>query len=253
MRGNSKTSQDGDQEDLRHFAARQGINESPGNESEQERKDSRFLGAADICCGNYGIEDGRIDVETFAGLKNYRDDDADDEGESRHDFKIDKRLDADPADFFEVGHRSDALNDGAENHRRDHHANEHDESVAERFQGYAHMREKTADENSNNDGNEHLHVENRVPGLASVRHGGIFFHGREITRSAPFEMTRLKFVRTHTEYVEENRSRLHRSNTSAGAVQGWFVFKQHALDIAPRGAAKKGSGLAVDTGDMRRK
>lgn len=125
-----KTRQDGHQENLRNFAASQSVNKGARDKRQQERDDARFLGAADKSGGRFWIERGGIDVEPRAGVKNHGNDDADDEREGRDHFEIDEGLYADRADFLEVGHRGDALDDHAEDYRRDHHANQRDEGVS---------------------------------------------------------------------------------------------------------------------------
>ena len=56
-----------------------------------------------------------------------------DEREGRHDFEIDQRLDADAADLLRVLDMRDARHHRAEDDRRDHHADQLDEAVAERL------------------------------------------------------------------------------------------------------------------------
>jgi len=103
-------------------------------------------------------------------MKKPRDENADDEGECGDDFKIEQGFDADAADFLEIGYGGDALHDDAENHGGDHHSNQGDEGVAKRLEGQAGLWGEMADQDATEDGDEHLHVENGVPGL--MRRGG---------------------------------------------------------------------------------
>ena len=103
-------------------------------------------------------------------MKKPCDENADDEGECGDDFKIEQGFDADAADFLEIGYGGDALHDDAENHGGDHHSNQGDEGVAKRLEGQAGLWGEMADQDATEDGDEHLHVENGVPGL--MRRGG---------------------------------------------------------------------------------
>ena len=55
-------------------------------------------------------------------------------------LKIEQRLDPDPAKLSSVAHRGDAVDDRAEDDRRDDHLDQVDEAIAERFQALAEIR-----------------------------------------------------------------------------------------------------------------
>src|SRR5437016_11731615 len=105
------------------------------NEAEKKRDEAGFAGAANIDRGSLEIERGGIDVESGARVNRDGDDDADDQRERRNGFEINQRFDADLADFLDIGHSRDALDNDTKNHRRDHHANESDEGVAQGHEG----------------------------------------------------------------------------------------------------------------------
>src|SRR5258708_6019376 len=160
----------GNEQDLENIAGGEGVNEGARGDGEQEGDDAGFFGAAGVNGSGFGIERGGIDVEAGAGMKKNGDENADDEGDCGDDFKIKQSFDADAADFFEIGHGSNALNDDAENHGGDHHSNQGDEGVAERLEDQAGLWREMADQNADRDGDEQLEVENRVPRFA--RRGG---------------------------------------------------------------------------------
>ena len=60
----------------------------------------------------------------------------------------------------------DAVDDGAKDDRSDHHLDEADETFAQRLQGLPVLREKVADGNAYRHGDEHLDVQDTVPGRA---------------------------------------------------------------------------------------
>ena len=80
-----------------------------------------------------GVERAGIDVHAGAGLPQIDDDQPDDQGHRGHDLEVDQRLDADPADLLHVLHAGDAVDDGAEDDRRDQHLDQLDERIAERL------------------------------------------------------------------------------------------------------------------------
>ncbi len=59
---------------------------------------------------------------------------ADEHGDSRDEFEIDERLDAEAADFLEVRVAGDANNENAEEQRRDDHLDEAQKNRAEELQ-----------------------------------------------------------------------------------------------------------------------
>ncbi len=133
--------------------------------AEQVGDDALLLGLRDVGRDRLGIERRGIDVEAVAGLQYLADQEADRERERRHRLEIEQRLDADAADLLEIAHRGDAVHDGAEDHRRDHHLDQRDEAVAERLELPAEVRIEIPDEDAERDRDQHLDVEDRVPGM----------------------------------------------------------------------------------------
>ena len=68
-----------------------------------------------------------------AGLEQIDGNKPDDKGDRGQHFKIDQRLQGDAADFRHVGHAGDAVHDGAEDDRRNEHADCLDKGIAKRL------------------------------------------------------------------------------------------------------------------------
>src|SRR5262249_3547505 len=168
---NGKAGENRDQQDLQQVAVGEGAHEGVGNDRQQVGDDTLLLGAVDVAFDRAGIERGRVDVEAFARLQKFADQEPDRQRHRRHRLEIEQRLDADPADLLEVAHRADAVHYRAEDHRADHHFDERDEAVAERFEGDAEVRKVMADQDAGGDGKQNLNVENGVPGTPRRGHG----------------------------------------------------------------------------------
>src|SRR5712664_3626776 len=165
-----ETGKNGDEEDLENVAGGESVDEGARDDGEQEGDEAGFLDAAGVAGGGFGVERGGIDVEASAGMKKYRDENADGEGESGDSFKIKQGFDADATYLLEIGHGSNALHDDAKNHGGDHHSNQGDEGVAKRLEGEAGLWREMADQDADENGDENLEVENGVPTLE--RRGG---------------------------------------------------------------------------------
>src|SRR5262249_29351914 len=64
----------------------------------------------------------------------------------RHDLEIDECLDGDAPDTLCLAHACDAVDDGAEDDRRDDHPYEPDEQIAQRTEGLRALRPHVADD-----------------------------------------------------------------------------------------------------------
>src|SRR5205085_2321045 len=162
--------QDRYQQHLKQIAARQRPEETVRDDTHQMRDNAFFFGAADVACHRLWIERRRVDVEALARLQQLADDQADRQRQGRNRLEVEQRLDADAADLLEIAHRADAIHHGAEDHRRDHHLDQGDEAIAERFQLNAGLRKQMADQDADRDGNQDLNIENAVP-RARAGHG----------------------------------------------------------------------------------
>ena len=147
-----KAGEDRDQQNLQQVAVGEGAHEGVGDDRQQVSDEALLLGAMDVAFDRAGIERGGIDVEAFARLQKFAHQEPDCQRHRRYRLEIEQRLDPDPADLLEVAHRADPVHDGAEDHRADHHFDERDEAVAERFEGDAEVRKVMADQDAGGDG-----------------------------------------------------------------------------------------------------
>ena len=99
------------------------------------------------------------------------DDQPDYKGECRNDLEIDQGFDADAADFLGILDMRDSGNHRAEDNRRDHHLDQLNEAVAERLDPIVRCigRRKPAEKRAEHDRNQHLNIENPVPGFCCGR------------------------------------------------------------------------------------
>ena len=78
------------------------------------------------------------------------------ERDRRDDLEIDQRLDADPADPFQVAGAGDAVHDDAEHEHRDDHLDELDERIAERLELDRRLGPDEADDDADDERQHHL-------------------------------------------------------------------------------------------------
>src|SRR5215813_13107113 len=99
----------------------------------------------------------------------------DDEGGRRDDLEVDDRPQADAADLLHVAHLRDADDDGAEDDRRNHHANQLHEAVAKRPHRRAEARVHLPQNDADDDAYDDLKPEAGVQWL--LLDGGSSGHG----------------------------------------------------------------------------
>ena len=164
-RHDRKAEQDREQQHLEDFALREGADDGVGNDVQEEVDALLGLGllgkAGDLGRVGHGA------AKAVARLDDIADEEPDHQRKGRDDFEIDQRLDADAADLLGVLDMGDARHHGAEDDRRDHHLDQLDEAVAERLDPVVgrKRRPQPADQRAEHDGDQHLNVENLVPGL----------------------------------------------------------------------------------------
>ena len=127
-----KAEQHRDEQDLQYVAVDKGGEERGRDDAEQELDDALALGGFDVALDRARIERGQVDIHADAGLPQIDGDKREHERDERDHLEIDQRLDRDAADALHVVHRGHTVNDGAEDHRRDDHAHEADEGIAQR-------------------------------------------------------------------------------------------------------------------------
>ena len=106
------------------------------------------LGLRCISLNRFGIEGGRIGIDPGSGPIEIGYYEADQEGDGREHLEIDQRLEADAPDFLQIAHLGDADSDGAEDDRADHHLDQLDEGVPQRFHLRGEIRNEEAQNNA---------------------------------------------------------------------------------------------------------
>ncbi len=127
-----------------------------GDEAHEEGDHSAFFATGGLFIG--------LEVESVAGVDEVADDEADDQGERRHDEEVDEREPADLADGGCLRHGADAEDDGAEDDRGDDHLDECDECLAQRFESDSRLR---GDESDGGTG-EHGHDDHDVEPVSAI-------------------------------------------------------------------------------------
>ena len=87
---------------------------------------------------------------------------ADDQSDRRHHLEIKQSQSAGLADLLHVFHTGNAGHDGTENNRRDDHLDQTDKSVSERFHLSADVGREKAQQNTADDGTDHLKIKHLV-------------------------------------------------------------------------------------------
>ena len=94
-----------------------------------------------------------------------------------HNLEIQQRIPAGLADGLHVLHAGNATDHSAEDDWRNHHLDQFDEAITQRFERHTGFRVKVAEQNADGDGSQHLDIKHSVEGLTGCfeRRGG---HGR---------------------------------------------------------------------------
>jgi hypothetical protein len=158
-RGEGKSGEDGEEEDLKDLAFGEGAGEGVGDYIEEKVDGAEVLALGGVLRYGFDVERGRIYVHAAAGLDDVGDDQADTERERGDDFEVEERLDANAAELAEVAYARDANDNGEEDDRGDHHPDEFDEAVAEWLEEVGGVRPHEANDHSGNDSYENAKVE----------------------------------------------------------------------------------------------
>lgn len=162
-----KSAQYGDEEHLEDVALGKGADERRGHDVHQERYKADHARLLDIGLDRAGIDAGGIDVHADAGLEQVHRNETDDQRDRGHEFEIDDRLDGDAPDTGHIGHMRDAMDDRAEDDRRDQHPDCLDEGVAKRLHPGAPLGIDDPKRDSGRHGDQHLDPELLPPGAAA--------------------------------------------------------------------------------------
>ena|ERR1700680_3364544 len=123
------------------------------------------LGLLHLSC----IERLRINVEAGSWMQGVDNEEADKKRERGDHFKIEQSFDPDPAKLFQVAHRGDAVNNGAEDDRCNDHLDQIDESISQRFEVLTQTRVYVADHDAEQNRDQNLDIKNAVPRFPGSR------------------------------------------------------------------------------------
>src|SRR5262249_53243023 len=136
------------QQNLKQISPRQRTKITVRYYREKMRDDALFFRLRDVGCDSFRIDCCWVDIESATRLKRSPNKKPNRERNRRNDLKVNQRLHAHAAHATQIAHRRYAVDDRAENHRRDHHLDECDESIAKWLQGFAGIRIKMANQDS---------------------------------------------------------------------------------------------------------
>jgi hypothetical protein len=143
----AQAEQHGEQQHLQDFALRECVEHGVGDDVQQEANNilMRRIG---VFGDGPAVQGRRVDVQADAGLEHMCDDQAEEHGERRHNFKVDDCLDADTPDLLRVGQLGDTHHDGDEDDRSDDHSHQLDEGIAEGLHLHPKVRPEMAQRRS---------------------------------------------------------------------------------------------------------
>ena len=130
------------------------------------------MGIVGVVAQRLAVECCRIDVHAVSGPEQISEHQADDERDGRHHLEIDQRLDADPADLFEIAGTCDAMHDDTKYDRRDDHRDQFQKSVAKYLQPDSEVGCGDAEHDAEQQGDQHLYEKGCVKWLARRSDGG---------------------------------------------------------------------------------
>jgi hypothetical protein len=148
-----------EEQHLQDLALGERVDDGRRDDVQQKVDRAQVLRVGGVRRHRLGVERGRVGVDSDARPHEVDDGEPDEERDRRHDLEVDQRPHADAADALHVAHLRDADDDRAEDDRRDHHANQLDEAVAERPQPGAGLRPQVADGHTHRDADEHLEIQ----------------------------------------------------------------------------------------------
>jgi len=117
---------------------------------------SYLIGSFHITGQGAGVQGVRIDVHADARMEYESQQQPQHQGQRGHYFKVDQRLQADPADFFQLAGAVNAMYHYTEHDHRDDHLDQLDKTVAQRLQAFSEFREQHPDCDSHDKCYEHL-------------------------------------------------------------------------------------------------
>jgi hypothetical protein len=173
-----KAEQKGEQQDRQHFAFLERADERLRNHMQRELDESMRLGARRIVREDGRIQMMRIDVHSRARMQRERGGEPENERNDGQTVEDSQRLQNGPADLRAARKRCNAGDDRTEDDRRDHHAYQRDERIAERFERGAELRPHMADGHAERHAKQHLNV--KQPQWPGEHHFEVFFAARAV-------------------------------------------------------------------------
>ena len=160
-----KAEQNREQQHLQDLALGEGADHRVGNDVQEEI--DALLGFGLLGEAGDFRRISHAAAEAGAGTHQISDEQSDHKRKCRDDLEIDQRLDADAADLLGILDMRNARDNRAEDDRRDHHLDQLDEAFAERLDPVVRRicRLKPAENRAEQDRDQHLDIENFVPGL----------------------------------------------------------------------------------------
>src|SRR5208337_3243701 len=157
--GESKTKQDRKEQHLEDISLGKGIHYSVGNDIHQEVNRAMRLCLCSEGFQRSGVQLGDIGIHAHTRLNHADHHQADRQGHSRDDLKIEQCLDANPAYLLHVLHAGDTGDDGTEDDRSDDHLDQLDEAIAQRFHVRAGFWVEMPEQNTQGDRRQYLEVQ----------------------------------------------------------------------------------------------
>ena len=143
--------QDPDQDDLQHVSADERLTGAGRDDVHHERHEPRMGGAGGVAGDRRGVQGRRIDVHASAGLQQIHSEQAKQQRKGGHHFEVKQRLRADAAYLLQVAHLCDAGHHTGKDDRRQRHANELDEAIAQRLERRTAVRKEDTHDHAQQD------------------------------------------------------------------------------------------------------
>ncbi len=131
--GDGQGGEDGDEENLQQVARGEGPQERGRNDVQEKVRLVGSVRFGEVSLPHPGIQRAHIQVESLPGPENIHHHQADHQGKGGNDLEVEEGFPSRPAQPPEIPHRGDAVDHRAENDRGDHHLDQLDEGVPQRF------------------------------------------------------------------------------------------------------------------------
>src|ERR1017187_1354713 len=159
VRGQGHAEEYGDQQDLENFAVGEGAHQGIGNDVQDEIHRVQLFSGSGVLLHGLGIEGGGGGVDSGAGLDHFDHYEPDEERDGSHHLEVEQRFEADAAEFAHIADPRDSGHYGEEDDRRDHHADELDETVAEGLHHLTRGGNEGSERDAGDDAGDHAEVQ----------------------------------------------------------------------------------------------